>query len=83
MTLRATGGLGASCSGRPVWGESAAWFVSALFHSLWALGPHPWGSLTVYDGIPGTFLRQFGLSQLFVVSFSFCGSWLVGLRHLS
>lgn len=37
----------------------------------------------MYDGVPGTFLGQFGLSQLFLVSFSFWGSWLVGLRHLS
>lgn len=80
------GGTGClSCPGRPVWGEWAAWSVSTLFHSQGTLGPYARGGgrLTVYDGVPGTFLRQFGLSQLFLVSFSFWGSWLVGLRHLS
>lgn len=79
-------GGGTGClayAGRPAWGEWAAWSVSSLFRSQWTLGPPPQGVSQCMTGVPAMFLRQFGLSQLFLVSFSFWGSWLVGLRHLS
>lgn len=66
------GGTGCLCPGRPVWGEVGS---LVCFHPVPFSGGHrlAGGSYRCMMGSLGRSFGQFGLSQLFLVSFSFLG----------